>query len=63
MDLSIFLSSILDVDGYEVNGFGESIHESNLQVVTGKHTMKSMLISSHFQYGMLNDCNSPPGFI
>jgi hypothetical protein len=28
--------------------------ESNLQLVNGKPTMKSMLISSHFQSGILS---------
>jgi hypothetical protein len=34
-----------------------------LRAVMGKPTMKSMLISSHFLSGILNDCNSPPGFM
>jgi hypothetical protein len=37
--------------------------ESNLWVVMGKPTMKSMLILSHFHSRILGGCNSPPGFI
>jgi hypothetical protein len=34
--------------------------KSSLQAVIGKLMMKSMLILSHFYYGILNGCNSPP---
>jgi hypothetical protein len=34
-----------------------------LWAVNGKPTMISMLISSHFQFEILNDYNNPPGFI
>jgi hypothetical protein len=37
--------------------------ESTLRAVGGKPTMKSMLISSHFQSGILRGYNNPLGFI
>jgi hypothetical protein len=37
--------------------------ESNLWVIKGRPTMKSMLISSYFDSGMLSGYSSPPGFI
>jgi hypothetical protein len=37
--------------------------ESNLRAVKGKPTIKSVLMSSHFHYGILSGCNNPPGFI
>jgi hypothetical protein len=65
--LGILLNLEVDVDGYEVARFEESIHitqiESNLWAITGKPTMKSMLISSHFHSGILSGSNSPTYFI
>jgi hypothetical protein len=37
--------------------------ESNPLVVLGNPTMKSILISSHFQFGMGKDCSGPAVFI
>jgi hypothetical protein len=34
-----------------------------LREVSSKPTMKSMLMSSHFQFGTLKGCNRPLGFI
>jgi hypothetical protein len=67
VDLSIPLNIVVGVDGYEESQFGESVHdhkkiESNLRAVKGKHTIQSMLMSSHFQSRILNGCNNPPGF-
>jgi hypothetical protein len=37
--------------------------ESTLQAVRGKPTIKSILMSSHFQSGILRGRNNPPGFM
>jgi hypothetical protein len=37
--------------------------ELNLWAVSDKPTMKSMLMSSHFQSGILRGCNNPLGFM
>jgi hypothetical protein len=37
--------------------------ESNLGAVNGKLIMESMLISTHFYYGICSGFNSPPGFV
>jgi hypothetical protein len=67
IDLSILPSVAVGVNGYEVSRFGESITitqiELNLQAVSGKPTMKSILMSSHFHAGILNGCNNPTGLI
>jgi hypothetical protein len=37
--------------------------ESNLRAVNDKPIIKSMLISPHFQFGILKGFSNPPGFI
>jgi hypothetical protein len=67
IDLSIFLSIVIGIDGYDVGGFGELVHDHSnrvkLAVVSGKPTRKSILMSSHFHLGMLSGCNNPTCFM
>jgi hypothetical protein len=67
VDLGILLNLVGGVNRYEMSGFGELIYDHpnriNLVGSQRKPTMKFMITSSHFQSGILNGCNNPPGFM